>query len=112
LVLAEGGSVVADAVFERQRDRMRIERAARDRHAPFVGVWLDVAPDLLWRRVDQRRGGPSDATVEILSRQLERDIGEITWLRLDATRKPTAIVSDILTLPATSSMTVRDCERY
>jgi predicted kinase len=91
---------------------MRIERAARDRHAPFVGVWLDVDPDLLWRRVDQRRGGPSDATVEILSRQLERDIGEITWLRLDATRKPTAIVSDILTLPATSSMTVRDCERY
>lgn len=99
LVLAEGGSVVADAVFERQKDRMRIERAAGDRHAPFLGIWLDVAPDVLWRRVDQRHGGPSDATVEILSRQLERDPGEITWQRLDATRQPAVIVADILALP-------------
>ena len=99
LILAEGGSVVADAVFERQQDRMRIERVAGDRHAPFVGIWLDVAPDVLWRRVDQRRGGPSDATVEILSRQLEKDVGEITWQCLDAARRPDAIVSDILALP-------------
>nr|WP_244484534.1 bifunctional aminoglycoside phosphotransferase/ATP-binding protein [Mesorhizobium sp. Root552] len=99
LVLAEGGSVVADAVFERQKDRMRIERAAGDRHAPFLGIWLDVAPDVLWRRVDQRHGGPSDAAVEVLSRQLERDPGEITWQRLDATRQPAVIVADILALP-------------
>lgn len=99
LILAEGGSVVADAVFDRPPDRMRIEQAARDRHAPFLGVWLDVSPDVMWRRVDQRRGGPSDATVDILSRQLERDAGAITWHRLDASRNPAEIVSDILALP-------------
>lgn len=97
-ILAEGGSVVADAVFERQLDRMRIERAAGDRQAPFLGIWLDVAPDVLWHRVDQRRGGPSDATVEILSHQLEKDVGELSWQRLVAARRLDAIISDIMAL--------------
>jgi len=96
LILAEGGTVVADAVFDRPVDRIRIETEARERHAPFLGIWLDVSPDVLWRRVDQRRGGPSDATVDILSRQLKRDAGEITWRRLDAARSPAEIVSGIL----------------
>lgn len=101
LILAAGGSVVADAVFDRAPDRTRIEQAARERHVPFLGIWLDVSPDVMWRRVDQRRGGPSDATVDILSRQLGRDAGAITWRRIDAARPPAAIVSDILALHAT-----------
>jgi predicted kinase len=100
LVLGEGAAVVADAVFDRAPDRARIEQAAKDPHAPFLGIWLDVSPEVLWRRVDQRRGGPSDATVDILSRQLQRDVGEITWHRLDAARGKAEIVADILSLPA------------
>jgi len=100
LILAEGGSVVADAVFDRPVDRTRIEHSAGDRHVPFHGVWLDVSPDVMWRRVDQRRGGPSDATVDILSRQLQRDAGKINWHRLDAARPPAVVVTDILALPA------------
>jgi len=96
VILAAGGSVVADAVFDRPSDRMLVERAALDMRVPFLGVWLDVSPDVLWRRVDQRQGGVSDATVDILSRQLRRDAGEIGWHRLDAAREPAAIVSDIL----------------
>ncbi|MBE0695195.1 MAG: AAA family ATPase, partial [Aquamicrobium sp.] len=98
LILAEGGSVVADAVFDRPGDRARIERAASERGLPFLGIWLDAAPDLLWQRVDRRTGGPSDATVDILSRQLERDAGAIAWQRLDAARSPARIVADILAL--------------
>lgn len=98
LILAGGGSVVANAVFDRPPDRTRIEQAAGDRHAPFLGVWLDVSPDVMRRRVDQRRGGPSDATADILFRQLKRDVGEIAWHRLDAARRPIEIVSDILAL--------------
>lgn len=98
LILAEGGPVVADAVFDRPGDRARIEGAATARGAPFLGVWLDAAPDLLWRRVEQREGGPSDATVDILSRQLERDAGAVGWHRLDAVRSPARIVADILAL--------------
>jgi predicted kinase len=48
--------------------------------------------------VEQREGGPSDATVDILSRQLERDAGAVGWHRLDAVRSPARIVADILAL--------------
>ena len=98
LILAEGGAVVADAVFDRPADRARIEQAASERRAPFLGIWLDVTPDVMWHRVDSRRGGPSDATVDILSRQLAREVGSITWLRVDGARTPSAIASDILLL--------------
>lgn len=103
LVLAEGGSVVADAVFDRPPDRLRIEQVATELRVPFLGIWLDVSPDVMWRRVHRRRGGPSDATVDILSRQLERDPGAITWHRLDATRRPARIVSNIIALTVTAS---------
>jgi hypothetical protein len=98
LILSEGRTVVADAVFDRPADRARIERAAIERRTPFLGVWLDVSPDVMWHRVDRRRTGPSDATVDILSRQLKRDPGNITWHRLDAARRPSEIASDILSL--------------
>ena len=100
LILSDGGSIVADAVFDRQADRERIERAAQDRSLPFLGIWLDAAPDVLWRRVERRKGGPSDATVDILSRQLRRGVGAIGWRRIDADRNPAEIVAGILALPS------------
>ncbi|TIW41870.1 MAG: aminoglycoside phosphotransferase, partial [Mesorhizobium sp.] len=68
LILSEGGSVVADAVFDRPADRDRIEKAASSRGVAFAGFWLEADPLLLWRRISERRGGPSDATVDVLSR--------------------------------------------
>jgi predicted kinase len=103
LILSEGGSVVADAVFDRPADRERIEAQARGRGLPFLGIWLDADPAVLWQRVSARRGGPSDATVDILSRQLERQADEIGWKRLDASRRPAAIVADILAAAATAA---------
>ncbi len=100
LILAEGGSVIADAVFDRPADRKRIEHAAEDRSAPFLGIWLEAGPDLLWQRVERRKGGPSDATVDILSRQLQRDAGAIDWQRLDAARQAAKTVDAILAIPA------------
>jgi aminoglycoside phosphotransferase family enzyme/predicted kinase len=96
LILLSGSSVVADAVFDRQVDRERIEQAAKDRGSPFLGIWLDAEPDMLWQRVAERKGGPSDATVDILSRQLQRDPGVVSWQRLDATREPAETVATIL----------------
>ena len=99
-LLAQGGSVVCNAVFDRQDDRARIRQAADDGAAPFLGLWLEAAPDLLRRRVAARAGGPSDATVDILARQLQRDPGAIDWHRLDAGRDTGRIVDDILALTA------------
>lgn len=99
-ILDQGGSVVADAVFDRPSDRDRIARMARDRNFPFLGVWLETAPTVLRERVEGREQSPSDATSDVLSRQLQRDVGTLDWRRVDAGRDVGAIVREILSLPA------------
>lgn len=98
LILAEGGSVVADAVFDKLEDRVRIERAASETNVPFAGFWLTADPAVLWRRVGERKGGPSDATVDILARQLQRDAGPLTWREIKADRHVAEITAEILAL--------------
>jgi uncharacterized protein len=96
LILSQDGSVVADAVFDRPADRERIGKEAADRGLPWLGIWLEADAAVLWQRVSERKGGPSDATVDILSRQLQRHANGITWRRMDAARNSADIVSDIL----------------
>lgn len=96
LILSEGGSVVADAVYDRFHHRERIAALAKDRHVPFTGVWLEADPSVLWQRVERRKDSASDATVDILSHQLQRHAGRIDWRRLAADREPERIVADIL----------------
>jgi predicted kinase len=98
LVLAEGGSIVADAVFDKPEDRIRIERVASETNVPFMGFWLAADPSVLWRRVSERKGGPSDATVDILSRQLQRDAGPLTWREIEADRKVAEITAEMRAL--------------
>ncbi|MCA0050000.1 AAA family ATPase [Mesorhizobium sp. B283B1A] len=95
LILSEGGSVVADAVFDRPADRERIEKAARDRGIPFSGFWLEADPLVLWQRVSERKGGPSDATGDILSRQLQRNVSQATWRKTESDRKLVDIVAEL-----------------
>ncbi len=96
MILVQGGSVVADAVFERTGHRAMIEKVAIEHGVPFHGVWLTTSEDILWQRVAARRGGPSDATVDILARQLDRDIGRVEWVKLDASAPLRAIIVAIL----------------
>src|SRR5690606_8097828 len=77
LILAGGGTVVANAVFDRPDDRTMIEEVATRNGISFRGVWLIAEADVLRRRVAARKGGPSDATVEILARQLHRMAGAV-----------------------------------
>lgn len=97
-ILREGGSVVADAVFDKPGKRDLIEAAALRADASFTGIWLTAEEALLRQRVGARRGGPSDATLDILKRQLESDVGEITWHRVGAKGTPDEIVVRILGL--------------
>jgi aminoglycoside phosphotransferase family enzyme/predicted kinase len=93
---AGGACVIADAVFSTPGQREAIAAAAARAGAPFLGVWLDLAPEALRARVAARRGGPSDATVAVLERQLGYDLGRIDWLRLDAGPEPDWIAAAIL----------------
>lgn len=95
LILSQGGSVVADAVFDRPADRERIEKSARSRAIGFHGFWLEADSLVLWQRVSERRGGPSDATIDILSRQLQRNTTQSDWQKINADRKLSDIVVEL-----------------
>jgi len=98
-ILRAGGTVVADAVFDRAVDRARLEAVASEAGTSCTAVWLDADPVLLRRRVGARIGSPSDADVEVLSRQLAADVKDVEWRRVDADRDPGELVRAILALP-------------
>lgn len=93
--LAAGTSVVADAVFDRVGDRAALEQAVRPTGLPFFGFWLALPPEVLRARVAARRGGASDATLEVLESQLARHVGCTDWVHVDAGTAPERIVADI-----------------
>jgi len=81
-ILRQGHGVVADAVFDREPERRRIERVATIADVPFQGIWLEASVETLVKRVDARRGDPSDATREIVLEQARRAPTESGWDRL------------------------------
>jgi uncharacterized protein len=91
-----GVPVVANAVFAREAERTSIAADAAQRHIPFSGIWLHTDAEALRRRVAARKGGPSDATVDVLDRQLKIDTGEIDWYKVDVSGSVDAIVEEIL----------------
>lgn len=93
--LTRGWPVIADAVFDRPEDRAAIEACARQLNAPFQGLWLDADFDRRAARVDRRVDDVSDATRDVLSRQMAKQTGVIDWRRLDATRDVSALVAEI-----------------
>ncbi|MDX1731617.1 MAG: AAA family ATPase, partial [Aurantimonas coralicida] len=87
-ILRLGHGVIADATFERAADHSRIAAIARDVGVDFQGLWLDVDPAEMLRRVAARRNDPSDATTAIVRQQLARDPGAVDWERIDGDGEP------------------------
>lgn len=83
-LLAAGRAVVLDATFIQPELRARVEEVAIGADVPFHGVWLEAAPEVLAERIEGREGDASDATVATLRMQMERDVGPIGWVRVDA----------------------------
>jgi predicted kinase len=77
--LADGHSVIADAVFARPDQRLAIESVAQQAGVPFHGVWLAVDAAVLRARVEGRIGDASDATAAVVDQQLTYEVGPITW---------------------------------
>lgn len=93
LLLRAGRSVILDAVFSRPEERVAAEAAAREFGFDFQGLWLEAAPGVMATRIEGRRDDASDATVEILSRQLTFSTGPMTWRRLDAAGAPAVVLA-------------------
>jgi hypothetical protein len=81
--LKAGHAVIADAVFAGPQDREEIAAVAREAGVPFSGVWIDAPPETLSRRIADRAVDASDATADVLQRQLQSGIGPLDWRRLD-----------------------------
>jgi hypothetical protein len=83
--LLAGHAVIADAVHARPEERAAIESVARSAGVPFVGIWLEGSEDVLAHRLRVRTGDPSDATTDVLARQMQSGARDLTWPRLDVT---------------------------
>lgn len=86
--LAAGHSVVLDAVFAEESERRAASELARRCRAHFAGVWLEAPPAVLAARVEARHGDASDATVDVVARQLRYDLRTLDWPRADASGTP------------------------
>jgi predicted kinase len=86
LALAAGQSVIVDAVYSAPEEREAIEAVAMELGVPFLGLWLTAASQTLVARVAARRNDASDATSEVVRRQLSQEIGALSpaWRVLDA----------------------------
>lgn len=82
--LSAGRAVIADAVFADPGERDALKTLARALNVPFAGLWLDADPKKLLARIAVRQGDASDATAIVVQRQLQYDLGRLTWQRLDA----------------------------
>jgi aminoglycoside phosphotransferase family enzyme/predicted kinase len=87
IAIRAGHAVIADAVHGRGEDRERIEAVAREAGVPFVGIWLEGSAAALASRLRARANDPSDATPDVLARQLESGVRGLGWHRVDATGK-------------------------
>ncbi len=88
--------VIANAVFAREAERSALTADAARREIPFAGIWLYADAEALRSRVAARKGGPSDATVDVLDRQLKIDTGRIDWCEVDVSGNVDTIVGEIL----------------
>jgi len=82
--LAAGHSVILDAVFARRDQRQRARQIADREGVPFAGIWLEAPERKLVERVEGRSGDASDADAGVVRRQLDYDLGDIDWLRVDS----------------------------
>ncbi|MEM8587956.1 MAG: AAA family ATPase [Pseudomonadota bacterium] len=82
--LAGGQSVILDATFLDDRDRVAAKALAdRTAGAEFIGLWLDAPLATLRDRLVRRGQDASDATVDVLERQAKRGLVDLEWRKVD-----------------------------
>ena len=86
--LAAGHSVILDAVFAQAGERAAATELARRTKAHFAAVWLEAPLEVLTDRLAARHGDASDATEEVVAKQLRYDIGHLDWPRVSAGGSP------------------------
>ena len=92
--VAQGHSVIVDAVFSRDTERKAVLDVARGSNTHFIGLFLVADVRTRQDRVASRIGDASDATAEVARLQEQYDIGTIDWAIIDASGTPEATLSE------------------
>ncbi len=71
VALAAGHGVIVDAVYLADDERNAIEQVALSLSVPFCGLWLTAPEKVMVQRVAGRSNDASDATPDVVRRQLE-----------------------------------------
>ncbi len=101
--LTAGQAVVLDAVFASESERQAAQSLARRRGIAFRGIWLEAQAETLKSRIAARRGDASDATVDVVERQLRYDPGRLDWTRVDAGGTPEETYDRVMRVSESSS---------
>jgi hypothetical protein len=86
--LRAGHAVIADAVHAHPSERAEMAALAQRTGARFTAFWLNAPPHVLLQRVGARKNDASDATPQVVERQIAYDLGELEWTRIDASGTP------------------------
>lgn len=93
-VIAAGHAVIADAVYGDSQEREQIEKVAVAAGVRFDGLWLEADPALLQDRISARYDDASDATIDVLRRQLSFVDRPKDWVPVNATRTPAEVAEE------------------
>jgi aminoglycoside phosphotransferase family enzyme/predicted kinase len=100
-VLAQGCSVVLDAVYLQEAERTEIAHLAASYGVHFVGLFLTADLATRLARIEQRKGDASDATRDVALKQETFAIGAVNWHMIDASGTPDqSLHSARVSLPA------------
>ena len=87
-ILAQGHSVIVDAVYAQETERAALARAASDLSLPFKGIFLTADLATRMKRIGQRVSDASDATAQLAQIQDGYDVGPMDWSVVDASGTP------------------------
>lgn len=82
--LRSGYHVIIDAVALRPEERTAFVDVATVVGVPFTGFWLRAPAPVMAERIRRRSDDASDATTEVLEKQLHNDPGPLDWHRIEA----------------------------
>jgi predicted kinase len=101
--LLAGQSVVVDAVYRLPEERAALEEAGLAAGADFTGLWLTAPLETMAQRIQTRSDDASDATLEVLARQVELPLGTVDWIGVDASGTPETVAKNALQILGTAT---------